>query len=396
MKITLTVWGLFLFAACVTGKPIPETTELIPVKGGTFVFGSSTPCEQEFTCKDLIGKTGDSTKFKPIYPPMKVTVKDFYIDAHEVTNAQYDYCAQMGECPSLIFSTFQAASGVDYSHDPAYSEFPAVGITLLQAKAYCKFVGKRLPTEFEWELVASGDHLMKPGEDIASAEAKKQEFPNKYADTFADDYNKICNGIQIPGCSGTSGLMPSPVGSNSNDVVKLSSGNVYDLTGNVSEWVIGIPIEPTEDEVDYVTCKADLPDDCKDPHWCFNPDCIDDKPADPDYCPDKCYTNNDLTECQSAQGVFRMCEQGSFHGLPICVKYTAAITQEDLFKRFEKNNQMRNKTTVRGCSYSDHCWGYSGKNFICGTRSSARHILTIPTNSKVTDPQIGFRCAADQ
>lgn len=403
---------MFVLAACVPGKSIPNTTKTILVKGGTFVFGSSKPCKQEFTCDDVVQNGSGTDKIKPIYPPMEVNVKNFYIDQHEVTNAQYQYCVEMDVCPQRTFQTFPAASGVDYSHDPAYGDFPAVAITFRQAKIYCAFVGKRLPTEFEWELVASGDHLVKKGEDIATAEAEKLEFPNKYADEFADVYGKSCNGIQIPGCPAQSGLMPSPVGSNANDVVKLAiklangdvaNGDVYDLTGNVSEWVRGIPVEPTGDTVNYVSCKADLPKNCKDPHWCFNSACTKDKtpPSDPDYCPDKCYANNDVSECKSKKGIFRMCEQQDsfkiFKGIPICIKYQVPITQEALFKKFSKDNQVLTKTVVMGCSYSNNCWGYTtdAGDFLCGTRSSARHILKLSPKSKTTDPQIGFRCAAD-
>lgn len=390
--------GILLVVSCVTGKSIPGGTPSVLVRGGTFVFGSSKPCPQDFKCDDIVNATAKTKNLKAIYPPMEVTVEDFYIDAHEVTNAQYEYCVEMGVCPQKGFNTFPAAKGVDYNHDPTYNNFPAVGITYEQARIYCDFVGKRLPTEFEWELVASGDHLVKSGEDIAKAEAEKQAFPNNIKN-FADNYNKSCNGIQIPGCPSGSGLMPSPVESNTNDFVKLAAGKVYDLTGNVSEWVRGIPVEPDGDTVNNVNCKSDLPSQCKDPHWCFNPACSTDQTPPPNDCPDLCYANNNISECQSTSDkpIFRMCQQSGFQGIPICEAYQEPVTQEDLFKKFENNNEMLTKTVVRGCSYSNNCWGYStnDNNFICGTRSSARHILNIKTEDKTTDPQIGFRCAAD-
>lgn len=418
MKTRLSVLAMFVLFACVTGKPIPKVTPSVLVKGGTFVFGSSRPCKEEFTCSDIVGS---SRMIKAIFPPMEVTLNDFYIDAHEVTNAQYQYCVEMGACPERNFQTFPAAKGVDYNHDPTYNNFPAVGITYSQAEAYCAFVHKRLPTEFEWELVASGDHLVKAGEDIETAEKEKLEFPNDYEQHperhinpatgkpmhFRDAVSShSCNGIQIPECS--TGLMPSPVGTNQNDVVQIGGGKVYDMTGNVSEWVRAIPVEPDGDHVEYVSCEDDLPDTCKDPHWYFNCDavyneCKDNCSATDTNCLDKCQSQNAICkedsssnpECKSDAGVFRMCKDTS-GGIPICKPYSKPVTQAQLFERFKDNHQLRTKTVVRGCSYGKNCWGYQGNIFVCGARSSTRHIMeSIGPDDPTTNPQVGFRCASD-
>lgn len=72
---------------------------------------------------------------------------DFYIDIHEVTNAQY--------------AKFLQATG---HRQPAFwndrllrqPRYPVVGIGWEDARAYAAWAGKRLPTEWEWEKAARG------------------------------------------------------------------------------------------------------------------------------------------------------------------------------------------------------------------------------------------------
>ncbi|MDP7610975.1 MAG: formylglycine-generating enzyme family protein, partial [Nitrospinaceae bacterium] len=98
---------------------------MVYVAGGTFQMGSNS---------------GDSDE-KPIHT---VTVSSFYMDKTEVTQAEYRKV--MGKNPSKF-------SGCD--------DCPVENVSWHDANEYAKKVGKRLPTEAEWEYAARGGNKSK-------------------------------------------------------------------------------------------------------------------------------------------------------------------------------------------------------------------------------------------
>ncbi len=103
------------------------------------------------------------------------TIGSFYMDRYEVTNAQYSEFLQAagGECPdamtsACMFNFAQSALsdapgypvGADCTAGDGAAEscaaHPVVGVNWFGADAYCKWAGKRLPTDAEWSMAANG------------------------------------------------------------------------------------------------------------------------------------------------------------------------------------------------------------------------------------------------
>lgn len=80
----------------------------------------------------------------------KVYVSSFKIDKHEVTTNKYAECVKAGDCEMPVIG------GIMHYGDPEAGNFPINGVSWYQAKAYCEWEDKRLPTSAEWELAARG------------------------------------------------------------------------------------------------------------------------------------------------------------------------------------------------------------------------------------------------
>ena len=121
-----------------SGTAEPAAAEMLQVPGGTFTMGA-----------DGVGESDEQ-------PAHAVTVKGFWLDRTEVTNARYLECVQAGKCAPFrddVARRFGAGPEAGFRG----GEQPVVGVSALDAGQYCEFRGKRLPTEAEWERAARGD-----------------------------------------------------------------------------------------------------------------------------------------------------------------------------------------------------------------------------------------------
>ncbi len=115
----------------------PEGTLLVP--GGTFTMGLDHPraIPDEMTEHAVI-------------------VRSFYLDKTEVTNAAYNACVQAGVCasPKWIDTVKGGFAPLEVFRQDLR---PVSGVSQHDAMTFCKWKGKRLPTEAEFERAARGD-----------------------------------------------------------------------------------------------------------------------------------------------------------------------------------------------------------------------------------------------
>lgn len=138
-------------------------------------------------------------------PVHRVSVKAFYLDTQEVTVARYaEFLASQKLDPPFKWN--EATSG---SNDNK----PVVGVNWYDARDYCRWVGKRLPTEAEWELAARGtEGRIYPWGDTHPTRGHANAGHSKW-----HGYDTLSNVGQF-------------------ELGKTPNG-VYDLAGNLWEWV---------------------------------------------------------------------------------------------------------------------------------------------------------------
>ncbi|MCB9112582.1 MAG: SUMF1/EgtB/PvdO family nonheme iron enzyme [Anaerolineales bacterium] len=137
----------------------------------------------------------------------KVFLDAYWIDQTEVTNAMYGKCVEAKQCEPPEKNRSQSRSS--YFDDPGFANYPVVYVSWYDAMTYCSWVGRALPTEAQWEKAARGqdDRTYPWGENINCNKA---------------NYDNSCIGDT------------TAVGKYLGD---KSLYGVYDLGGNVSEWV---------------------------------------------------------------------------------------------------------------------------------------------------------------
>ena len=199
-------------------RPRPEPPPATPpagmalIPGGTYTIGADPAVDPEAAIDE--------------FPPHPVSLQPFYLDRVQVTNAAWAAAVGKGIVPLpavLLDPPFSRHSWKEGRPPPGLEDHPVTLIPEVQAANYCRGLGKRLPTEAEWEAAARGHQ----GRRYA------------WGDTFDP---ALCNTAE----SGRE--MTLPVGSLP---ANATPEGVLDLGCNVPEWV-GTPFHayPTNRHVD--------------------------------------------------------------------------------------------------------------------------------------------------
>lgn len=181
---------LLVFVAC---DVAPDG--MVRVKKGEFIMGSKDVDTSGLT-KELGFR--DKKLYEDERPERKVFLERFYIDKFEVTNKQYKvFIDAMEHRPPPHWK--------DNSFPEGMGEHPVVNTTWFDAYNYCKWAGKRLPKEEEWEKAARGP------------------LGNSYP--WGNSYEEKKANLNTG--------KTAPAGSYKSD---RSYFGVYDMGGNVMEW----------------------------------------------------------------------------------------------------------------------------------------------------------------
>jgi formylglycine-generating enzyme required for sulfatase activity len=185
---------------------LPAYDEMVRIPAGTFIMGSD--------------RKSDRNAYRVEIPQRKVFLDAYDIDKYEVTTVQYLKFVLATNRPPQVDWKFDGGN-----FQETMAAHPIMHVTWYDADEYCRWAGKRLPTEAEWEKAARGDQ-----------DARIYPWGDEMAGLSRSNFGR----------SGLSGpvrdrperlLLYPPIISVFKYENAVSPYGIFQMVGNVAEWV---------------------------------------------------------------------------------------------------------------------------------------------------------------
>ncbi|HWU86477.1 MAG TPA: SUMF1/EgtB/PvdO family nonheme iron enzyme, partial [Kofleriaceae bacterium] len=190
---------------------------MVEVPKGTFVFGGAgdPPAPNRYP----------NAKIPPEAAQYLAT---FSIDATEVTNERFEMLAEMSFTGIKRRAYDARLPTQQHAHEPRR---PVTYVSWFEARAYCRYLGKDLPTKYQWVKALRGGHSLRDNDN-----------PRRTLSWGGDPSSG--DAVLAPSAEGSSSSSPPPANPGAAEVAThpddRSPYGVYDLVGNVSEWMLDV------------------------------------------------------------------------------------------------------------------------------------------------------------
>lgn len=190
--------------------------ELVPIAESEVLLGNNL----------LYGDEEDDDDDRLALPEQRYAIPAFEIEAYEVTVQRYRLCMESGPCGRPL--------GDKALYElPERADYPITNVTVFQAQDFCNWIGRNLPTVYEWERAAryiDGRHWPWSNEPPISTEQAilTYEMSEELEEDDDMEDDEETNDLDYPEIMTVAAVGSAKKG--------FSQEGIYDLAGNVWEW----------------------------------------------------------------------------------------------------------------------------------------------------------------